>query len=131
MEHTESLAAHAPGAEDVRYVRRRYLTPAVAQARRRCHRDMRRFAARGTAHVRAPESLKLAGVSGTSSFTPSMAISRRFPSHAPGVPATASGTATRSNSIFSGASPSRSRACEIAPVVGTNHSFTHRAEDNG
>jgi len=54
---------------------------------------------------------------------PSMAIRRRFPSHAPGVPAAASGTAICSNSIFSGAAPSRSRGCEIAAVVGSAHSL--------
>ena len=78
---------------------------------------------------------------------PSMAISRRFPSHAPGVAATASGTATRS--IHLQWCFTQSRACEIAPVMGTNHSlcgsanrpnpsvsrtllpFTDNAEDNG
>ena len=52
-----------------------------------------------------------------------MAISRRPLSQAPGVAALASGTATRANNAFTGASPRRTRAWVIAPGVGTCHAF--------
>ena len=67
-----------------------------------------------------PNSLSLSGVAGTSSTSPSMAITRSPRNHAPRVPARAIGTAIRSNSSFIGASPSRVRAWEIALVDGTS-----------
>ena len=76
----------------------------------------------GSGQPARPSQARFAAVSGASSLTPSMAISRRCPSHAPGAPGAASGAATFSNSSLTGASPSRSRACEIAPVVGTTQS---------
>jgi len=54
-------------------------------------------------------------------MTPSMAITRHLPSHAPGVPGEANGWAIRANNSAIGASPSRARAWAIAPVVGTFH----------
>ncbi len=67
-----------------------------------------------------PNSLSLSSVAGTSSTSPSMAITRSPRNHAPRVPARAIGTAIRSNNSFIGASPRRVRAWEIALVDGTS-----------
>jgi hypothetical protein len=52
-----------------------------------------------------PQRSVLAGLSGASSSTPSMLISRRPHSHAPAVDSCAHGSATRSNSSRSGSLP--------------------------
>jgi hypothetical protein len=136
MEHTESLAAQAPGAGS----RRRL--PAHGPARapgpvlyrpiswdlineftQAGDLDLREWAPRQPAPP--PEFRNIGRYMGHVQLHPSMAISGRFLSHAPGVPGAAGGTATRSTGSLSGVSPSRSRAGEMAPVAGTAHSLCY------
>ena len=66
----------------------------------------------------AAEERRVSAVSATSRQVPSMATSRRPPSHAPGVVSVASGAATLVKSASSGAGPSRDRAWKIADLDG-------------
>lgn len=68
-------------------------------------------------------SARFASVSGRSSITPSMAITRHRSHQAPGVAALATGTATRQNSSAITSSPRRARAWARALEVGTVHAL--------
>ena len=76
-----------------------------------------------------PNAAALAGVSGTSSSNPSMAISRQWRRNAPRVSSPATGPATRSNSSSSGSGPSRLRAWVIPPEVGVLHESSQHPHD--
>ena len=65
-----------------------------------------------------PKKAAFSAVSATSRHVPSMATSRRPPSQAPGVPASAKGVATLENNTWSGSGPSRARAWKIADFEG-------------
>lgn len=73
-----------------------------------------------------PKNAAFSGVSGTSSVVPSTATTRHPRYHTPGVSAPATGRHTRANNAFNGSGPNRTRAREIAAVVGTSHRPRHR-----
>ena len=86
-------------------------------------------AGRSRAPAGYPNAAALAGVSGTSSSNPSMAISRQSRKNAPRASNPATGTATRSNSNSSGSGPSRLRAWVIPPEVGVAQDWSQHPHD--
>ena len=65
-----------------------------------------------------PNSASLTSVSATSRHVPSIATNRRPASHAPGVPGSPNGRATRENKPCNGSEPNRALAWKIADLLG-------------
>src|SRR5665811_102120 len=65
-----------------------------------------------------PKNTAFSAVSATSRQLPSMATSRRPPSHTPDIPALPIGLATRANKASNGFDPSRALAWKIADFDG-------------
>jgi hypothetical protein len=72
-----------------------------------------------------PNSLVFSSVSGGSNTMPSSDTSRRRAQKASKVSLDATGTAIRSNNVFTGSNPNRCRAWVMPPEVGSVHEGSH------